>query len=112
MSTAPSTALPVASAEPLVDRSIVKAHIIAGFSFFFLSVFSGLFYALQLSRLYPFPGVELLSPGRLRMVHTNAIAYGFLLNNFMAEGGAIQDALRRYVAAVKDGSFPQAVHAY
>ncbi len=84
MSTVPSPSLPLASAEPLVDRPIVKAHIIAGFSFFFLSVFSGLFYALQLSRLYPFPGVELLSPGRLRMVHTNAIAYGFLLNNFMA----------------------------
>ncbi len=84
MSTAPATALSPASAEPLVDRPVVKAHIIAGFSFFFLSVFSGLFYALQLSRLYPFPGVELLSPGRLRMVHTNAIAYGFLLNNFMA----------------------------
>ena len=84
MSTLATTALPAADAEPLVDRSVVKAHIIAGFAFFFLSVFSGLFYALQLSRLYPFPGVELLSPGRLRMVHTNAIAYGFLLNNFMA----------------------------
>lgn len=82
MSTA--TALPLAGAEPLVDRPIVKAHIVAGFAFFFLSVFSGLFYALQLSRLYPFPGVELLSPGRVRMVHTNAIAYGFLLNSFMA----------------------------
>ena len=68
----------------LVDRPIVKAHIIAGFSFFFLALFAGLFYALQLSRLYPFPGVELMSPGRFRMVHTNAIAYGFLLNNFMA----------------------------
>lgn len=83
MSTLATTALPAADAEPLVDRSVVKAHIIAGFAFFFLSVFSGLLYALQLSRIYPFPGVELLSPGRLRMVHTNAIAYGFLLNNFM-----------------------------
>jgi 3-methyl-2-oxobutanoate hydroxymethyltransferase len=31
----------------------------------------------------------------------------------MAEGGSIEDALRRYVAAVKDGSFPDPVaHAY
>ena len=34
------------------------------------------------------------------------------VRNFMAEGGSIQDALRRYVAAVKDGSFPQSVHTY
>ncbi len=74
----------VASSEPLVLRPIVKAHIIAGFVFFFASIFAGLLYALQLSRLYPFPGVELLSPGRMRMLHTNAIAYGFLFNNFIA----------------------------
>lgn len=79
-----TAAITQADTEPLVERPIVKAHIIAGFSFFFLSLFAGLFYALQLSRLYPFPGVELMSPGRFRMVHTNAIAYGFLLNNFMA----------------------------
>lgn len=68
----------------LVDRPLVKAHIIAGFAFFFASLFAGMLYALQLSRMYPFPGVELLSPGRLRMVHTNAAAYGFLLNGFIA----------------------------
>lgn len=35
------------------------------------------------------------------------------VRNFMLEGGSIEDALRRYVAAVKDGSFPDAVaHAY
>src|SRR5690349_14931674 len=69
---------------PLVDRPVVKAHIIAGFTFFFVSIFAGMFYALQLSRLYPFPGVELLSPGRIRVLHTNAVAYGFLFNNFIA----------------------------
>src|SRR5438552_3749652 len=74
----------LADDEPLVNRPLVKAHIIAGFTFFFVSIFAGMFYALQLSRIYPFPGVELLSPGRMRMIHTNAIAYGFLLNSFMA----------------------------
>ena len=34
------------------------------------------------------------------------------VRNFMAEGGSIADALARYVAAVKDGSFPAAAHAY
>ena len=35
------------------------------------------------------------------------------VRNFTAEGGSIEDALRRYVAAVKDGSFPdESTHAY
>ncbi len=34
------------------------------------------------------------------------------VRNFMTEGGTIGDALARYVAAVKDGSFPAAAHAY
>jgi 3-methyl-2-oxobutanoate hydroxymethyltransferase len=35
------------------------------------------------------------------------------VRNFAAEGGSVEDAIRRYVAAVKDGSFPdEAVHAY
>ena len=35
------------------------------------------------------------------------------VRNFTAEGGSIEDALRRYVAAVKDGSFPdEAIHSY
>ena len=35
------------------------------------------------------------------------------VRDFMAEGGSIRDAVRRYVAAVKDGSFPDLqLHAY
>jgi 3-methyl-2-oxobutanoate hydroxymethyltransferase len=35
------------------------------------------------------------------------------VRNFLAEGGSVEDAVRRYVAAVKDGSFPnQAAHGY
>jgi cytochrome c oxidase cbb3-type subunit 1 len=60
------------------------AHAAMGFVFFLVAIFAGMFFGLQLTRLYPFPGVELLSPGRLRMVHTNAIAYGFLINEFIA----------------------------
>ena len=82
--TTTTTTASSAEDEPLVDRPLVKAHIIAGLTFFFISIFGGMLYALQLSRLYPFPGVELLSPGRVRIIHTNAVAYGFLLNSFMA----------------------------
>ncbi len=35
------------------------------------------------------------------------------VRNFLADGGSVQDAVRRYVAAVKDGSFPvDAVHGW
>ena len=35
------------------------------------------------------------------------------VRNFAAEGGSAEDAVRRYVAAVKDGSFPdEALHGY
>jgi 3-methyl-2-oxobutanoate hydroxymethyltransferase len=35
------------------------------------------------------------------------------VRNFMQDGASVQDAIRNYVAAVKDGSFPDdAVHAY
>lgn len=35
------------------------------------------------------------------------------VRNFMAEGGGVDEGVRRYVTAVKDGSFPdESVHAY
>jgi len=35
------------------------------------------------------------------------------VRNFMSEGGSVEDALRRYVAAVKDRSFPdESLHGY
>ena len=39
--------------------------------------------AQQLVHWNPLTGTELLSPGRWRMVHTNAVAYGFLANAFL-----------------------------
>jgi cytochrome c oxidase cbb3-type subunit 1 len=73
-----------ASDGPLVYRDVVRAHLVAGMTFFVVVLFAGLLYGLQLQQMYPFPGVEFLSPGRLRMVHTNAAAYGFLVNTFTA----------------------------
>jgi cytochrome c oxidase cbb3-type subunit 1 len=57
---------------------------LAGVVFFVVVLFAGLLYGLQLQQMYPFPNIELLSPGRLRMVHTNAAAYGFIVNIFAA----------------------------
>ncbi len=67
---------------PLVDNWVVKAHFIAGISCLFLSVLAGLVFSTQFMRTYLFPGIEPLSPGKLRFIHTNIAAYGFLANLF------------------------------
>ncbi len=72
-----------ATEQPLIFRKLVKAHLIAGAIFLTISMFGGLFYSLALLQSYPFEGLEIFSPGRVRMVHTNLIAYGFLFNCFV-----------------------------
>jgi|GEM_PF-2728627 len=71
------------SSEPLVDTRLVLAYYAAALTFMTISMLGGLLMALQLVDWNPFKGVEYLSPGRWRMVHTNAIAYGFLANAFL-----------------------------
>lgn len=66
----------------LIDKWTVKAHFIAGVTWLFISVLAGLVFSTQFLRAYLFPGVEILSPGRVRMLHTNLAAYGFLANLF------------------------------
>ncbi|NBD20896.1 3-methyl-2-oxobutanoate hydroxymethyltransferase [Aquabacterium fontiphilum] len=47
------------------------------------------------------------------MLHVTRGKLPRFVRNFMAEGGSIEEAVRRYVHAVKDGSFPdEAVHGY
>jgi 3-methyl-2-oxobutanoate hydroxymethyltransferase len=47
------------------------------------------------------------------MLHVTRGKLPRFVRNFMAEGGSVEDAIRRYVAAVKDGSFPdESIHAY
>ena len=67
----------------LVDEPIVVAYFLCALGYLTLSMFAGLLMALQLVHWNPLNGVELLSPGRWRMVHTNVIAYGFLANAFL-----------------------------
>ncbi len=68
----------------LVQRGMVKWHLIAGVTWLTIALFAGLFYSLQLLQQWPLPRIAVLSPGRLRMVHTNLIAFGFLTNCFLA----------------------------
>jgi len=69
---------------PLVNYGLIRWHLLASAFFLAASILGGLSYALQFNNLYPFPNVELLSPGRVRMVHTNMAAYGFIANAFIA----------------------------
>jgi cytochrome c oxidase cbb3-type subunit 1 len=67
----------------LVDERIVLTYFLIALGYLSLSMLAGLLMALQLIRHNPLNGLELLSPGRWRMVHTNVIAYGFLANAFL-----------------------------
>ncbi|MEE9219289.1 MAG: cbb3-type cytochrome c oxidase subunit I [Acidobacteriota bacterium] len=75
MSNAPAT-----RASDLVLRPLVKAHMIAGLVALGLGLVTGLAFAYQFIQSYWFPDIEMLSPGRVRMVHTNILAYGFIAN--------------------------------
>jgi len=69
--------------EDLVDERLVFWYFVAALTFMFASMLGGILMAIQLTRMNPLRGIELFSPGRWRMIHTNAIAYGFLANAFL-----------------------------
>jgi cytochrome c oxidase cbb3-type subunit I len=68
--------------ETLVCYPLVRMHLSIAVIYSLIVVLAGMSYALQFLNLYPFPGVELLSPGRVRMSHTMGAAYGWLANGF------------------------------
>ena len=68
----------------LVYYPLVRAHIKWAVTFLAVGLVAGFLYSLQFIYQYPFEGIEWLSSVRVRMVHTNAIAYGFLVNGFTA----------------------------
>ncbi len=76
----------------LVHYDLVKHHFVFGVTFLFVGLLAGFLYSLQFIHHYPFEGIEWLSAARVRMLHTNAIAYGFLVNGFT---GALYYAVPR-----------------
>jgi cytochrome c oxidase cbb3-type subunit 1 len=62
----------------LVDYDLIKKYFYAFVFYLIVTLLAGLSYSLQFLQKYPFPGVEILSPGRIRMVHTMSVAYGML----------------------------------
>ena len=69
--------------DDLVQRPLVAAHITAGLVALGIGLLTGLAFSFQFIQRYWFPGIEWLSPGRVRMVHTNILAYGFIANVFL-----------------------------
>lgn len=83
MNPTPAITLTDKDFESLVDRPIIWSYFLAAMGFMLVSMLSGLLVSLQLIRHNPLDGIELFSTGRWRMIHTNAIAYGFLANAFL-----------------------------
>ncbi len=69
--------------EDLVIERLVLWHFYMALLFLLVSMLGGILMGLQLIHWNPLTKVELLSAGRWRMVHTNAVAYGFLANSFL-----------------------------
>ncbi len=67
----------------LVIEQLVIWYFLASLAYMTISMLGGFLMALQLVDKNPLRGIEWLSPGRWRMIHTNAIAYGFLANAFL-----------------------------
>lgn len=67
----------------LVEERLVLWYFLCACLFLAVSMLGGLLMAFQLIHHNPLPRFECLSPGRWRMIHTNAVAYGFLANAFL-----------------------------
>ncbi|MDA0659720.1 MAG: cbb3-type cytochrome c oxidase subunit I [Planctomycetota bacterium] len=69
--------------EDLVNERLVLWYFLAALTFLGISMLGGLLMVLQLVHWNPFDGIEFFSAARWRMIHTNAVAYGFLANAFL-----------------------------
>ncbi len=69
--------------EELVELKLVKFYFLAALIYLGAAMLGGLLMAFQLVGWNSLQGIEILAPGRWRMVHTNGVAYGFLANAFL-----------------------------
>ncbi len=72
-----------APATDLVCKGLVRWHLIMAMFFMVTAMTWGFLVSFQFLGVSPFEGIEWLSFGRLRLLHTNEIAYGFLVNGFV-----------------------------
>lgn len=71
-------------AHALVNDKLVTWHLVAAIVWLGIAMIGGMLYSLQLLQHWPLPRIAVLSPGRIRMIHTNMVAFGFLTNAFFA----------------------------
>jgi cytochrome c oxidase cbb3-type subunit 1 len=69
--------------EDLVNERLVRWYFYMALTYLLISMLGGILMGLQLIHWNPLPRIEPFSPARWRMVHTNAVAYGFLANSFL-----------------------------
>lgn len=61
-------------------NNLALAWVLAALVFLTATLLAGLLYSLQFIQLYPFAGIEFFSPGRWRVVHTQGVLWGFVMN--------------------------------
>lgn len=87
MTKAMSGAVPHAGFDPDPDKLVivplVRAYLLAAFIFMIIAMLAGFLFSLQFVQHYVFAGVEVMSPGRWRFLHTQGVAYGFIANAFL-----------------------------
>jgi len=97
-------ALPAGEASAIVSKALVRWHLVFAMVFMLTSMTAGFLVSLNFVNAYPFESIPWLAVGRLRFLHTNEIAYGFLVNGFL--GGmyyAIPRMTGRPVASARLG---------
>ncbi len=65
--------------DDVVCSARVKWWLVSAFFWLAAAILAGFLYSTQFLRLYLAPGIEVLSPGRVRVVHTSGVAFGFLV---------------------------------
>jgi cytochrome c oxidase cbb3-type subunit 1 len=81
--TEPTSTAEIPRHDELVDERLVRWYLISASLYLAVAMLGGFLMGFQLIRYNPFSGIEMLSPGRWRMVHTNGVAYGFLASAFL-----------------------------
>ena len=75
--------------EDLVDERLVRWFFYAALTYLFISMLGGILMALQLVHWNVLQGIEHLSPGRWRMIHTNALVVWLLLGLPLGPGAGL-----------------------
>lgn len=73
----------LAAGRALIETRLVWWYFAASLTYMIVAMLAGFLFSLQFLQHYPLAGIELFSPGRWRLVHTNGVAYGFIANAFL-----------------------------